>query len=1218
VTAVSSKSTPAHSGMVPQRAAATNVAMNLPPNVHAALRATGQPLDEGTREFSQPRFSHDFSQFPVQQPGLRLFQRNEIVERPPSNSSAGALRMGTELDVRFSSGRDHRTPGTPKLQDQVRTLPGPVQLALERSRGERLPDSLAAIFSSKFRWDLSRVTLHRDGVASDAVRSLGANAFARGNKIFFRDGAFQPGSSGSHALLAHELAHVVQQTRGSASPSARAFSAEEYARRASRRHLEGSPLLEAGPAAPVAIAADTGVSYEDAEAGVSVLATEEEAADRSLDVKAEADARRAAAGGTDAATGQLDEKSWKIENAVKTSVARKSKAKRRPAAPPAINSSPDLRDASAEEIQAHNRALLKGQMLSSDAREKARLGRALENTQRAADTRAKADTAKRSVDIENLKHRINILRVNIDALEQDVVESNERRKSTSSWVTGPVHAYGGAWQEMEITDFQNANILLTKATEAVANGNLPYAEVLLHQSAEEYVDLNQHFEEYGEGIQRGGRRVVGGLKVVKAAGAVAATVATGGAGTLAMVGVGAGYAGVQNIAGQASEIHFGLRDKINWGDVAFDTVSGALSGYLGGKLGNLVVGKLMGNPAIASLGRKAVSYAVADYIAGRASSTMDLTLHTVYQKARYGRDVTWEEFLGQLADQITDPTQAATDIIMGHANRYMAKTAGHGSPSGGGEEPEQINAPSADDAGMASNATADPYARTEQIAAQSPNVQRGNAAIGSARTLRPGELEVQTSATQKHAAAAGPDDPYARTVEITPDQGGARHGNAPLANERTLTPEELAREQADTARLTGESSGNPPEPHAMLPAVEPAAPRATGPIQDPVAASQALARVSREGGPFRLINDPETVRIVWENERHSGEAPPPAWVDDTGKLTVDTTRVRAPVRSSDVLAGPIQEIPAAADQRPLGQTQDSIPPERTSHPDTDEAAHPRPFVLGHFAPPEVVETITDPQTAQALYWQEHSQFMGGETEAPAAFTTDRSIYDANWKLAHGEGESPPAWRDQHGRMNFDASRVDIHQPVAARPASAPVENGELPSGSPTKPLSVNQEAALGTRDQPKGNVTAQIAGPKAGDAVVDSSITGVMYRVHDAANSKFYAQGRLGSHGELEIDLRTELADGSKSTALKGHEQFRNIVNFFKGSFKAIKGNWQFGANLDKVNLLTGQGMSIEEAAGKTWTAEQARSFGYDKIRVADVAGTPGQYTAVKVFFEPK
>jgi hypothetical protein len=147
--------------------------------------------------------------------------------------------------------------------------------------------------------------------------------------------------------------------------------------------------------------------------------------------------------------------------------------------------------------------------------------------------------------------------------------------------------------------------------------------------------------------------------------------------------------------------------------------------------------------------------------------------------------------------------------------------------------------------------------------------------------------------------------------------------------------------------------------------------------------------------------------------------------------------------------------------------------------------------------------------------------------------------------------------------------------------------------------------------------TAKIASPQKAE-VIDSSIGGEMYRVHDAANSKFYAQGRLGSHGELEIDLRTELQTGEKSAALKGREQFRNIVNFFRGGFSAIKGNWQFGTNLDKVNELTARGIPLEEAAAQTWSAEQARGFGFEKVRILEAVGRPGNYTTVKVLFEAK
>jgi hypothetical protein len=45
-------------------------------------------------------------------------------------------------------------------------------------------------------------------------RSLNARAFTTGRDIFFRQGAYNPGSSGGRELLAHELTHVVQQTGG--------------------------------------------------------------------------------------------------------------------------------------------------------------------------------------------------------------------------------------------------------------------------------------------------------------------------------------------------------------------------------------------------------------------------------------------------------------------------------------------------------------------------------------------------------------------------------------------------------------------------------------------------------------------------------------------------------------------------------------------------------------------------------------------------------------------------------------------------------------------------------------------------------------------------------------------------------------------------------------------------------------------------------------------
>jgi hypothetical protein len=62
--------------------------------------------------------------------------------------------------------------------------------------------------------DFSGVRLHTDNAASDAAARLGAESWTAGNHIGFARGRFQPATPTGERLLAHELAHVVQQ-RGS-------------------------------------------------------------------------------------------------------------------------------------------------------------------------------------------------------------------------------------------------------------------------------------------------------------------------------------------------------------------------------------------------------------------------------------------------------------------------------------------------------------------------------------------------------------------------------------------------------------------------------------------------------------------------------------------------------------------------------------------------------------------------------------------------------------------------------------------------------------------------------------------------------------------------------------------------------------------------------------------------------------------------------------------
>ena len=65
---------------------------------------------------------------------------------------------------------------------------------------------------SRFAHDFSRVRVHTSADAGRLTRSLGAVAYTSGNDIAFDAGRFEPGSPDGRRLLAHELAHVVQQS----------------------------------------------------------------------------------------------------------------------------------------------------------------------------------------------------------------------------------------------------------------------------------------------------------------------------------------------------------------------------------------------------------------------------------------------------------------------------------------------------------------------------------------------------------------------------------------------------------------------------------------------------------------------------------------------------------------------------------------------------------------------------------------------------------------------------------------------------------------------------------------------------------------------------------------------------------------------------------------------------------------------------------------------
>jgi hypothetical protein len=64
---------------------------------------------------------------------------------------------------------------------------------------------------TRFGHDFSQVRVHTDARAAESARAVNANAYTVGSNVVFGEGRYAPRSVAGRRLVAHELAHVVQQ-----------------------------------------------------------------------------------------------------------------------------------------------------------------------------------------------------------------------------------------------------------------------------------------------------------------------------------------------------------------------------------------------------------------------------------------------------------------------------------------------------------------------------------------------------------------------------------------------------------------------------------------------------------------------------------------------------------------------------------------------------------------------------------------------------------------------------------------------------------------------------------------------------------------------------------------------------------------------------------------------------------------------------------------------
>ena len=96
-----------------------------------------------------------------------------------------------------------------------RLLPAHARAAISSmTGGAPLPTSELAYFEPRFRSSFRNVRIHSGADADAAARFINARAFTLGSDIGFAQGQYRPGTPDGRRLLAHELAHTLQQGRG--------------------------------------------------------------------------------------------------------------------------------------------------------------------------------------------------------------------------------------------------------------------------------------------------------------------------------------------------------------------------------------------------------------------------------------------------------------------------------------------------------------------------------------------------------------------------------------------------------------------------------------------------------------------------------------------------------------------------------------------------------------------------------------------------------------------------------------------------------------------------------------------------------------------------------------------------------------------------------------------------------------------------------------------
>jgi len=108
--------------------------------------------------------------------------------------------------------RLNRKIGNPKSEIRNESVVPPIVHEVLRYPGQSLDAKTREFMERRFDHDFSGVRVHTNERAAESAKSVSALAYTVGSHVVFAPGQYQPTTAAGRRLLAHELAHVVQQS----------------------------------------------------------------------------------------------------------------------------------------------------------------------------------------------------------------------------------------------------------------------------------------------------------------------------------------------------------------------------------------------------------------------------------------------------------------------------------------------------------------------------------------------------------------------------------------------------------------------------------------------------------------------------------------------------------------------------------------------------------------------------------------------------------------------------------------------------------------------------------------------------------------------------------------------------------------------------------------------------------------------------------------------